>query len=100
MSSKAICSGTASSNCWKMNMGDTTAETGPLACCLSLSNNSASMDRIDDTTCMHDWPRSISKLCSRIDFLCVSCIDRIDQSEVLLKLVLGLKNLPIIAACI
>ena len=38
-----------------------------------------------------------SKLCSKIDFLCpqtfcVFCIDRVDGSEVLLKLILGLKN--------
>ena len=40
-----------------------------------------------------------TKLCSRIEFfcpqtLCVFCIDQVDGSEVLLKLILGLKKHP------
>ena len=47
------------------------------------------------TICMHDRLPS----CSRTDFLgpqtlCVFCIDWVDGSEVLLKLILGLKNHP------
>lgn len=55
------------------------------------------MNGILDTTCMHDWHGSISKLCSRVDLLCpqafsVSCIDRVDRTEVLLKLIFGPKD--------
>ena len=46
---------------------------------------------------MHTWHVSIPKLCSRINLLCpqtfrVFCIHRVDGTEVLLKLILGLKN--------
>ena len=57
------------------------------------------MNGILDATCMHGWHRSISKLCNRIHFLrpqvlCVFGIDWVDGTEVLLKLILGLKNHP------
>ena len=54
------------------------------------------MNGVPDATCLQDCQGSISKLRDRVDLVCpqalhVFCIDRIDGTEVLLKLVLGLK---------
>ena len=57
------------------------------------------MNTILNATCLQDCQGSISKLRDRVDLMCpqtlrVFCIDRVDGSEVLLKLIFGLKNHP------
>ena len=57
------------------------------------------MNKILNATCLQDCQGSISELGDRIDLMCpqtlrVFCIDRVDGSEVLLKLIFGLKNHP------
>ena len=61
------------------------------------------MDWILDATCLQDCQRSISKLRDGVDLvcpqtLCVFCIDWVDRTEVLLKIILGLKNHPVTTA--